>query len=240
MQGGLDALRHVVGRRVRLDRQGVGDALHTSEIAHGTLRCVALELPVHLSFQRDPAILDLRLHIVGDLDVPRQCVHDLMRDLGIGTAEQVRQLHGQILRDGANTGHAFRGLRRCPALHVVGNAAGERDDAIPHRDPDLAFIEPWLPLELRGHVLLQIQVGLHECLRACPVEAWSHAQLWRAPATVGDVSRRAGYLAAIVSAVRRCRTTGSDDDVAPHVERREADVRRTRIVPHRQAREIGP
>src|SRR6266542_2375548 len=163
LQRFLDPLFHVRRRGPHPHRDQVRHPLDAGEVTDRALRGFLLVVPVHVTLERQPPLLDLHLDaVLRDGDVPLERVQGRVRDVGIGPRRARGELHFDVVRDGLHpfdlAGHAFGG----PLLGVAVHEARQRDYAVTDAHRDVVIPEARRPPQLGDDVLLDIDIGAHK------------------------------------------------------------------------------
>ena len=150
------------GRRLGADDDVVGHAGDAGEIAHRAARGLALELPLHFTGQRDPAVLHRHIHAApGQITHPVQHVLSGARDLGIAAPAGQGQLHLDRDRQCRDAGHACREALGIPLVGIAIDLACEGHGSGVDRDAELRRIDRMVAFQRRQDIVLQLRIGSH-------------------------------------------------------------------------------
>ena len=71
----------------RSEANPVDDATHAADVSHRLLRILALEFPHNFASQRDVAMMNRRLHVVGHRAAQLERADDISSDIGVGPTD---------------------------------------------------------------------------------------------------------------------------------------------------------
>src|SRR6267143_5300921 len=163
----------ICGFHLGLHRDHVGDPLHPFHPPHSGVSGVFLILPLHRTFEGNPAILDDDLDpVVRDRQFSLQGRNRISRNIRIGTLIDRWQPDFDIIRDCVYSGDPLRGGFGFKPVGVTGGEARQRDNAILDGDGNVIRIEIGIPFQLVPDVAFYFTVGFHVWLLVCTKADW--------------------------------------------------------------------
>lgn len=117
-----------------------------------------LVIPIGVTAQRNPAVLNEHVDSIGNANIPLQDIHRAFCDLVIGRLGLERVADLDILRDRVHTFDAPGGCNGCDLLGIAGDVAGQADDIVIDGDANMLAVKRRIKFEFVDDVLPKLRV----------------------------------------------------------------------------------
>src|SRR5512143_3100901 len=127
-------------------------------------RVFALPQVLHFSFERYPAIRDVRTDALIRYErIPFEGAANCPGNLGVRLPRASGEVHGDVVCDVENAGDSVRGVGGRMLLGEVVQRAGQSHDSLVDLDANFGRTDSRVPPQLAHHVLLDLEIRLLEC-----------------------------------------------------------------------------
>src|SRR5258707_3898695 len=153
----LDLRLQIVGRRLRFDREEIGDSSDARDAFYSTFGISLLEVIVDFTLERYPTMIDRHINFVGwNTGIPLEGVEYGFGKVGVGAFGRAGQTHLDIVDDRLDARNAVRIFLGRNLFQVRIDPTRQSNDSIFDRHPDFIGPDAYIPLQFFQHIALNI------------------------------------------------------------------------------------